>query len=87
MFSAARKRVLLPWVAMGFSAILSLIAIVAIVGLTALNGPGSDGWAIAFLAFLPMCFYFMGAATSQTQGEIAELRQQLARLTTQQDLR
>ena len=87
MFSAARKRMLQPWLALGFSAILSLIAIVAMVALTAINGPGSDGWAIAFLAFLPMCFYFMGVATSQTQGEIQELRQQIALLTAQQNHR
>lgn len=84
MFTAARKRVLLPYLALGFSAALSLIAIVTMVSLTALNGPSSDGWAIAFLAFLPMCFYFMGLATAQTQRELQELRQQLATLTAQQ---
>jgi hypothetical protein len=61
MFNAARKRVLMPYLALLFSAVLSLIAIVAIISLTALNGPGSDGWAIAFLAFLPMCFYSLAS--------------------------
>jgi peptidoglycan/LPS O-acetylase OafA/YrhL len=85
MFTAARKRVLLPYLALGFSAALSLISIVAIVSLTAFNGPDqTDGWAIAFLAFLPLCFFFMGLATAQTQTELQELRQQLATLTAQQ---
>lgn len=72
------------YLALGFSAVLSLIAIVAIISLTALNGPGSDGWAIAFLVFLPMCFYFMGLATAQTQTELQGLRQQLATPTAEQ---
>lgn len=87
MFTAAHKRALMPYLAMGFSAVLSLIAIVVIISLTALNGFGSDGWAIAFLAFLPMCFYFMGLATAQTQTELQELRQQVATLTAQQQPR
>jgi uncharacterized membrane protein len=87
MFTATQKRAMLPYLALGFSAVLSLIAIVVIISLTALHGPGTDGWSVAFLAFLPMCFYFMGLATSQTQIELQELRQQVATLTAQQQSR
>jgi hypothetical protein len=87
MFTADRKRTLLPYLAMGFSAALSLIAMVTMIGLAVYNGSTTDVWAIAFLSFLPMCFYFMGHATAQTQSELQELRQQVATLTAERQAR
>ena len=78
--SDAKKRATLPWVPMGFCAFLSLITVTANIWLSFVNHSDSGGWAIGFLCFLPMCFYFVGAATSKTQGEILELRKQLAAL-------
>jgi len=37
-----------------------------------------------FFSFLPMCFIFVGAATSQMQKEIRELRKQVVDLQTKQ---
>ena len=54
-------------------------AFCAFISFAALFAPsGSDWWRPAFFAFLPMCFFFVGAATSQMQREIRELRKQLA---------
>jgi hypothetical protein len=37
-----------------------------------------------FLSFLPMCFFFVGIATSNMQREIRELRQELDDLRREQ---
>jgi len=39
-----------------------------------------SSWAISFLCFLPMCFFFVAAATSSLQREVRELRKRLADL-------
>ena len=80
MISDANKRSVLPWVPLGFCAFLSLITIVANLWLSWTKRADIGGWAIAFLCFLPMCFYFVGAATSQMQSEILDLRRQLSEL-------
>ena len=61
------------WIAAGFCAFISLIALVASVG-------NAESWRPAFFAFLPMCFYFVAIVTTQMQVEIRELRNQLAEL-------
>ena len=43
-----------------------------------------SSWAIPFLCFLPMCFFFVAAATSGLQREVRELREQLAKLKDKQ---
>ena len=37
-------------------------------------------WRPVFFAFLPMCFFFVGSATSQMQREIRDLRKQVLQL-------
>jgi len=66
---------------MGFCAVLSIITIVAMLWITAVNGsePGGMGL-ITFLCNLPLCFMFVGFMTSHLQREIRELREQLTEL-------
>ena len=59
---------------------LSLITIVMNLWLSFSNGSNVGGWAVVFLCFLPMCFFFVGAATSQMQREVLELRRQVAEM-------
>lgn len=80
MISEAKKRAGLPWVPMAFCAFLAVVTVAANLGLSFANGSDVGGGMIAFLCFLPMCFYFVGAATSQMQAEIVELRRQVAEL-------
>ena len=40
----------------------------------------AEWWRPAFFAFLPMCFFFVGAATSRMQREIRGLRTQIVEL-------
>ena len=67
------------WVPAAFCAFISLIALFASV-----RSPDSGWWRPAFFAFLPMCFYFVGAATTQMHGELRELRHRLAELEQKQ---
>ena len=62
------------WIPAAFCAFISLIALFASVD------PAAGWWRPTFFAFLPMCFFFVGIVTSQMQGEIGELRKQLADL-------
>jgi len=62
------------WIPAVYCAFLSLIALSGSVG------SDTGWWRPAFFAFLPMCFYFGGAVTSQMQRELRELRMQLAEL-------
>ena len=66
------------WIPAAFCGFISLIALFASIG------SESSWWRPAFFAFLPMCFLFLGAATSQMQREIGELRKQLAELQEKQ---
>ena len=43
-------------------------------------GVGDGGGSFGFFVWLPMCFYFMGITVSRQQGEITDLRSQLAEL-------
>ena len=59
---------------MGLCACLALISLLLEIGLR------NSGWAIPFLCFLPMCFFFVAAVTSNLQREIRDLREQVAKL-------
>ena len=62
------------WTPVAFCAFLSYIALRGDMN----RSPST--WAIPFLCFLPMCFFFVAAATSSLQREVRELREQLAKL-------
>lgn len=67
------------WVPASYCAFISLIALASTV--TAVAYPGASAWGMpAFYSFLPMCFFFVGAITTQQQKEIDSLRQELAQL-------
>ena len=66
------------WTPFVFCALISSIALYASRSLNA------EWWMGPFLSFLPMCFFFVGAATWQTQKEVRELRKQLADLQAKQ---
>jgi hypothetical protein len=72
--SFTMKQTLGHWTPAAFCAFISLTA------LFASSGPDAEWWRPAFFAFLPMCFFFVGAATSQMQREIRELRKQIVGL-------
>jgi hypothetical protein len=63
------------WIPATFCAFISFIALFASVG-----SPNSGWWRPAFFAFLPMCFLFVGNATTQMHRELQTLRQQLMEL-------
>ena len=68
------KQTLGHWTPVAFCAFISLTALFA--------SPRSDvgWWRPAFFAFLPMCFFFVGAGTSGMQREIRDLRKQIVEL-------
>ena len=68
------RRTMGHWIPAVFCAFLSLIA------LFGSSVSDSRFWEPAFFAFLPMCFFFVGAATSQLQRDILELRKQVSEL-------
>jgi hypothetical protein len=61
------------WIPAAFCAFLSLLALFA-------SSRSDEWWRPAFFAFLPMCFFFVGAATSRMQREIRDLRKQIVEL-------
>ena len=65
------KNSLEPWVPAAFCAFLSFIALSA-----SFRDVGA-GWRTPFLAFLPMCFFFVGSAIWRMQREIRDLRLRL----------
>lgn len=67
------------WIPAGFCAFICLLALFFAPG-----SPGSEWWKPVFLSFLPMCFFFVGVVTSQTQREIRELRKQVSDLQNKQ---
>ena len=68
------KQTISYWVPAAFCAFISLIALFGSISSDA------GWWRPAFFAFLPMCFYFVGALMSQMQREIRELQKQLAQM-------
>jgi hypothetical protein len=75
-FLESTLKVLPHWTAFMFSACLSIIALIS----TVVGYPSSNAWQPAFFSFLPMCFFFMANATSQTQREVNDLRRRLEKL-------
>jgi len=69
------KRTITHWIPAVFCAFISLIALFASV-----RSPDSGWWRPAFFAFLPMCFFFVGSATTQMHRELRELRQRITEL-------
>jgi hypothetical protein len=63
------------WIPAVFCAFLSLIALVGSVG-----SSDSGWWRQSFFAFLPMCFFFVGSATTQMHRELRDLRRRLIEL-------
>jgi hypothetical protein len=80
MLSPAVKQKTTHWVPMGFCASLSLVTLTTQLVLAATNASSLWSWAIPFLGFLPMCFFFVGATTSYMQTEIQDLPKQVAEL-------
>ena len=80
----AKKQKRLPWGAASFCAVLSLMTISSNLLLSAATHTDMGGWAIPFLAFLPVCFYIDGARMSRMQVEINSLKQQVEELRTRQ---
>jgi hypothetical protein len=66
------------WIPAGFCAFLSLLA------LSMQIGSESWTWKPAFYCFLPMCFFFVGMATSQMHREIRDLRKKLEEFQAKQ---
>jgi hypothetical protein len=62
------------WTPAAFCAFISLVALFGSIG------SDTGWWRPTFFAFLPLCFYFVGVVTFQMQGELRELRKQLAEL-------
>jgi len=62
------------WIPAAFCAILSLIA------LAGSFHTADFWWRPAFFCFLPMCFFFVGSATSMMHRELRDLRQRLTAL-------
>lgn len=69
-----------PWLPMRFCIALSVITVVQNLAMTVINKSDVGGWSMVFLAFLPMCFYFVGALVTKTQVEISQLKTQIAEL-------
>jgi hypothetical protein len=84
MTIAAMRLTLAPWLAAVFCAILSLLTVVSNLWLSVANQSDVGGWAIPFLCFLPMCFYFAGAGIFHMQAEIRELKKQVSELQGKQ---
>lgn len=72
-----------PWIAAAFCAFLSLITVVGNIVLSFVVGPNGGDSMIGFLCFIPMCFYFVGMVIYQMQGEIGQLKRQIANLQQQ----
>ncbi|MGQ0634912.1 MAG: hypothetical protein ACT4QC_09900 [Planctomycetaceae bacterium] len=60
------------WAPFWFCVALSIITLTLGISMS-----GEMGWAVAFLCFLPMCFFFVANQTSQMQRELNNLRQRI----------
>lgn len=69
-----------PWSPLRFCVVLSATSVVSNLLLTVINKREVGGWSLAFLCFLPTCFYFVGAVMSRMQNEIRDLRHPVADL-------
>lgn len=65
------QRLVLHFLPFAFCSFLSLMALFG-------PGSGSSGaWTPAFISFVPMCFFYMGATTVGLQREINDLKLRL----------
>ena len=71
------KQKISHWIPMAFCACLAVISLPTQVYVSSRS---SGAWAIPFLCFLPMCFFFVAAVTSNLQREVRDLRDQVAKL-------
>lgn len=62
-----------PWTAAVFCACLSGIVMPGIIA-------SSSAWQPAFVCFLPMCFFFVGAMLAHLQTQIRDLKKHVAEL-------
>jgi len=67
-----------PWAAVVFCAMLCAITLIASIVGVAIGNSSFPGSLIAFLCFLPMCFFFASTQIVQMQREMQELRQRIA---------
>lgn len=65
------KALISHWIPTAFCALISLYA------LFGPSGPDGFGWKPVFFAFLPICFFHVGATTLNLQRQIRDLRSQL----------
>jgi hypothetical protein len=77
MVSEKTKLAVTPWLPAIFCAVLYVIT------LAQAAASGTAGLPTVYMAFMPMCFYFVGAAVLQTRKEVVELRKQVANLRNQ----
>lgn len=68
------RQMMTYWIPAAFCAFLSLLALIGSISTDA------KWWQPAFYAFLPMCFFFVGASMSQIHREVGELRKRLGQL-------
>jgi hypothetical protein len=68
------KQKLSNWLPMANCVGLSFVCVIGYLS----RSPAS--WIIPFLCFLPMCFLFVAAVTSNLQQEVRELREQVTKL-------
>ena len=71
-----------PWLPAVFCAILSFITLVEQFFVAFRSGNASN-MPIAFLCFLPMCFFFVGASLSHLQKENRALKERLDEFSTE----
>ncbi len=84
MISTELKQKFAPWTAAAFCAILSLITISFNLRLSFQNHGETGTVDIIFLAFLPVCFFFVGATATHMQLQIRELRKRLDEVRSNQ---
>ncbi len=80
MISLESRRAVLPWLPMGFCAVLSISTLYNNLRLSEVNHSDIGGWATVFLCFLPMCFFFAGQGMYVMRREVLELRKEVAEL-------
>ena len=74
-----KRRRLLPWVALAFSCFLTLITLASNFFAPSVGLAGGSA-ILVLISFLPMCFFFTGAALSDLQRENEDLRNRLEEL-------
>jgi len=73
MLSSEWKRTIRPWLPAAFCTLLSIITLYP-------HSETVGSGFVAFLCFLPMCFFGVGLVISEMRREISELRKHVAEL-------